>query len=61
MCVSLSQGGEAGPWAEDAASYLSSGSRVSPSPVRNPLSFRIMQAKVVLLDGSLFTCTLEVR
>lgn len=61
VSLSLSQGGEAGPWAEDAASHLSSSSRVSPSPVRNPLSFRTMQAKVVLLDGSLFTCTLEVR
>uniref|UniRef100_A0A671US88 FERM domain-containing protein n=2 Tax=Sparus aurata TaxID=8175 RepID=A0A671US88_SPAAU len=31
------------------------------SPARNPLSFRTMQTKVTLLDGSLFTCTVEKR
>lgn len=42
-------------------SHLSSGVRITRSPARNPLSFRMMQAKVTLLDGSLFTCTVEVR
>lgn len=55
------QGGEGGPSAEDSTSHLSSGSRITRSPARNPLSFRTMQVKVSLLDGSLFTCTVEVR
>lgn len=42
-------------------SHLSSSSRIARSPARNPLSFRTMQTKVTLLDGSLFTYTVEVR
>lgn len=63
------QGGEGGPPqshphsspVEDSTSHLSSTGHITRSPARNPLSFRIMQAKVTLLDGSLFTCTVEVR
>lgn len=63
------QGGEGGAFqsqaqmslGEDSTSHLSSSSRIAHSPARNPLSFRTMQAKVTLLDGSLFTCTVEVR
>ncbi|KAM8822647.1 band 4.1-like protein 3a isoform 9-T9 [Spinachia spinachia] len=63
------QGGEGGPYqkqaqsslAEDSTSQLSSSSRIARSPARNPLSFRTMQTKVSLLDGSLFTCTMEKR
>ncbi|KAI3355608.1 hypothetical protein L3Q82_018447 [Scortum barcoo] len=47
--------------AEDSTSHLSLSSRIARSPARNPLSFRTMQAKVTLLDGSLFTCTVEKR
>uniref|UniRef100_A0A3B4U488 FERM domain-containing protein n=1 Tax=Seriola dumerili TaxID=41447 RepID=A0A3B4U488_SERDU len=47
--------------AEDSTSHLSSSSRIARSPARNPLSFRTMQARVTLLDGSLFTCTVEKR
>ncbi|XP_029282405.1 protein 4.1-like isoform X2 [Cottoperca gobio] len=47
--------------AEDSASHLSSSSRITRSPARNPLSFRTMQSKVTLLDGSVFTCTVEKR
>ncbi|KAK2859739.1 hypothetical protein Q5P01_004359 [Channa striata] len=47
--------------AEDSVSHLSSSSQVAHSPARNPLSFRTMQAKVTLLDGSLFTCNVEKR
>ncbi|XP_056220717.1 band 4.1-like protein 3 isoform X5 [Seriola aureovittata] len=63
------QGGEGVPTqsqaqnslAEDSTSHLSSSSRIARSPARNPLSFRTMQARVTLLDGSLFTCTVEKR
>ncbi|XP_039982855.1 band 4.1-like protein 3a isoform X2 [Xiphias gladius] len=63
------QGGEGVPThnqpqsslAEDSASHLSSSSRIARSPARNPLSFRTMHARVTLLDGSLFTCTVEKR
>uniref|UniRef100_A0A3Q1ILX9 FERM domain-containing protein n=1 Tax=Anabas testudineus TaxID=64144 RepID=A0A3Q1ILX9_ANATE len=63
------QGGEGGPPqshphsspVEDSTSHLSSTGHITRSPARNPLSFRIMQAKVTLLDGSLFTCTVEKR
>uniref|UniRef100_A0A3B4YWK5 FERM domain-containing protein n=1 Tax=Stegastes partitus TaxID=144197 RepID=A0A3B4YWK5_9TELE len=47
--------------AEDSTSHLSSSSRIARSPARNPLSFRTMQTRVTLLDGSLFTCTVEKR
>lgn len=47
--------------AEDSASNLSSSSWIARSPARNSLSFRRMQASVTLLDGSMFTCTVEVR
>ncbi|KAM3860329.1 band 4.1-like protein 3a [Diretmus argenteus] len=47
--------------AEDTASHLSSTNRIARSPARNPLSFRTMQCKVTLLDGSLYTCTIEKR
>ncbi|KAM9391765.1 band 4.1-like protein 3 [Pholidichthys leucotaenia] len=47
--------------AEDSTSHLSVNSRTSHSPGRNPLSFRMVQTRVTLLDGSLFTCTLEKR
>uniref|UniRef100_A0A665TW03 Erythrocyte membrane protein band 4.1-like 3a n=1 Tax=Echeneis naucrates TaxID=173247 RepID=A0A665TW03_ECHNA len=46
---------------EDSTSHLSSSSRIARSPARNPLNFKTMQAKVTLLDGSLFTCTVEKR
>ncbi|XP_030253765.1 protein 4.1-like isoform X5 [Sparus aurata] len=63
------QGGEVRPpqsqprssLADDSSSHLSSNSRIARSPARNPLSFRTMQTKVTLLDGSLFTCTVEKR
>uniref|UniRef100_UPI0037E8B06F band 4.1-like protein 3 isoform X4 n=1 Tax=Semicossyphus pulcher TaxID=241346 RepID=UPI0037E8B06F len=62
------QGGEGVPpqsqgrssLAEDSNSHLSSSSRIARSPART-LSFRTMQARVTLLDGSLFTCTVEKR
>ncbi|XP_018542469.1 protein 4.1 isoform X8 [Lates calcarifer] len=47
--------------AEDSTSHLSSSSRIARSPARHPLSFRTMQTRVTLLDGSLFTCTVEKR
>ncbi|XP_013769902.1 protein 4.1-like isoform X3 [Pundamilia nyererei] len=50
-----------GSLAEDSASNLSSSSWIARSPARNPLSFRTMQARVTLLDGSMFTCTVEKR
>uniref|UniRef100_A0A673AYX1 FERM domain-containing protein n=1 Tax=Sphaeramia orbicularis TaxID=375764 RepID=A0A673AYX1_9TELE len=46
---------------EDSASHLSSSSRIARSPARNPLNFRTMQCKVELLDGTVFSCTMEVR
>ncbi|XP_041824102.1 band 4.1-like protein 3a isoform X2 [Melanotaenia boesemani] len=46
---------------EDSSSHLSSNSRIASSPARIPLSFRTMQTRVTLLDGSLFTCTIEKR
>uniref|UniRef100_A0A3P9CFI2 Erythrocyte membrane protein band 4.1 like 3 n=1 Tax=Maylandia zebra TaxID=106582 RepID=A0A3P9CFI2_9CICH len=55
--VSQAQGSSA----EDSSSNLSSSSWIARSPARNPLSFRTMQARVTLLDGSMFTCTVEVR
>ncbi|XP_061568977.1 band 4.1-like protein 3a isoform X6 [Cololabis saira] len=56
-CQSRAQGS----LAEDSSSQLSSSSRIARSPARNPLSFRTMQARVTLLDGSQFTCTVEKR
>ncbi|XP_069368072.1 band 4.1-like protein 3a isoform X3 [Paralichthys olivaceus] len=53
------QGAEGG--ANDLTTPLSPSARVARSPGRNTLSFRTMQAKVTLLDGSLFTCTVEKR
>ncbi|XP_037549965.1 protein 4.1-like [Nematolebias whitei] len=47
--------------AEDLMSHLSSGSHIAHSPAKTTLSFRTMQTKVTLLDGSLFTCIMEVR
>ncbi|KAK1884251.1 Band 4.1-like protein 3 [Dissostichus eleginoides] len=44
--------------AEDSTSHLSSS--ISRSPGR-ALSFRTMQSRVALLDGSEFTCTVEKR
>lgn len=65
ISTSCQQTGDGGAsqasFSEDSPSHLSSGVRVTRSPARNPLSFRMMQAKVTLLDGSLFTCTVEVR
>lgn len=63
------QGAEAAPsksqaqssLAEDSESNLTTSSRITRSPVRNALSFRTMQTRVTLLDGTLFTCTMEVR
>ncbi|KAM6971545.1 band 4.1-like protein 3 [Tautogolabrus adspersus] len=46
--------------AEDSTSHLSSSSRIARSPART-LSFRTMQTRVTLLDGSLFTCIIEKR
>ncbi|KAF6722144.1 Band 4.1-like protein 3, partial [Oryzias melastigma] len=45
--------------ANDSCSHLSSSSHSTRSPARNPMRFRSMQVKVTLLDGSLFTCTVE--
>uniref|UniRef100_A0A3P8WGJ6 FERM domain-containing protein n=1 Tax=Cynoglossus semilaevis TaxID=244447 RepID=A0A3P8WGJ6_CYNSE len=42
-------------------SHLSSNSTIVRSPARNTLNFWTMQAKVTLLDGSVFTCTVEKR
>ncbi|XP_033971839.1 band 4.1-like protein 3, partial [Trematomus bernacchii] len=42
--------------AEDSTSHLSSSISRSPGRV---LSFRTMQSRVALLDGSEFTCTVE--
>lgn len=47
--------------ANDSLSQLSSSSHITRSPARNPMNFRTMQVRVTLLDGSLFTCTVEVR
>ncbi|XP_038129263.1 protein 4.1-like isoform X3 [Cyprinodon tularosa] len=57
------QGGELArsSLAEDSSSHLSSNSRIARSPARNVLSFRTMQTKVTLLDGTLFTCVVEKR
>uniref|UniRef100_A0AAQ5ZBF2 FERM domain-containing protein n=1 Tax=Amphiprion ocellaris TaxID=80972 RepID=A0AAQ5ZBF2_AMPOC len=63
------QGAEEGPvhshaqssLAEDSTSHLSSSSWIARSPARNPLIFRTMQTRVTLLDGSLFSCTVEKR
>lgn len=61
-CVQSRDGGTSlASSSQDSPTHLSSGVRVTRSPARNPLSFRMMQAKVTLLDGSLFTCTVEVR
>ncbi|KAM6953740.1 band 4.1-like protein 3a [Aplochiton taeniatus] len=46
---------------EDRASHLSSASKISRSPARTNRSFRNMQCKVTLLDGSDYTCTMEKR
>ncbi|CAB1439671.1 unnamed protein product [Pleuronectes platessa] len=46
---------------DDLSVPLSPSGRVARSPGRKTLSFRTMQAKVTLLDGSLFTCTVEKR
>uniref|UniRef100_A0A1A8GW48 Erythrocyte membrane protein band 4.1-like 3 n=1 Tax=Nothobranchius korthausae TaxID=1143690 RepID=A0A1A8GW48_9TELE len=46
---------------EDPTSHMTSSSHITRSPVRNPLSFRMMHVKVTLLDGSLFTCNMEKR
>uniref|UniRef100_A0A7N9AQ38 Erythrocyte membrane protein band 4.1-like 3a n=1 Tax=Mastacembelus armatus TaxID=205130 RepID=A0A7N9AQ38_9TELE len=51
------QGGP--PSLPDDSSHLSSSGRVATA--RNPLTFRTMQARVTLLDGVLFTCTVEKR
>ncbi|XP_024917318.1 band 4.1-like protein 3 [Cynoglossus semilaevis] len=45
----------------DMPSHLSSNSTIVRSPARNTLNFWTMQAKVTLLDGSVFTCTVEKR
>ncbi|XP_078794471.1 band 4.1-like protein 3 isoform X4 [Oryzias latipes] len=45
--------------ANDSLSQLSSSSHITRSPARNPMNFRTMQVRVTLLDGSLFTCTVE--
>ncbi|XP_047205572.1 band 4.1-like protein 3a isoform X8 [Girardinichthys multiradiatus] len=47
--------------AEDSSSHLSSNSHIARSPARNVLSFRTMQTRVTLLDGTLFTCIVEKR
>ncbi|XP_061522043.1 protein 4.1-like isoform X7 [Phycodurus eques] len=60
--------GEGGPsqnrclsLADERSGHLSSSGLVAPSPVRRSLSFRTMQTKVTLLDGSVFSCTMEKR
>ncbi|XP_067342414.1 protein 4.1-like isoform X2 [Channa argus] len=57
----LTQSQAHGSLAEDSVSHLSSSSQVAHSPARNPLSFRTMQARVTLLDGSLFAFNVEKR
>ncbi|XP_061614345.1 protein 4.1-like isoform X3 [Phyllopteryx taeniolatus] len=47
--------------ADELSGHLSSSGLVAPSPVRRSLSFRTMQTKVTLLDGSVFSCTMEKR
>ncbi|CAL8399746.1 unnamed protein product [Arctogadus glacialis] len=46
---------------EDTASYLSSTSRIAGSPARSVLRFGIMQTRVTLLDGAVYTCSIEKR
>ncbi|XP_034427947.1 band 4.1-like protein 3a isoform X5 [Hippoglossus hippoglossus] len=55
------EGGATQIQTDDLSIPLSPSGRVARSPGRNTLSFRTMQAKVTLLDGSLFTCTVEKR
>ncbi|KAK0134167.1 Band 4.1-like protein 3 [Merluccius polli] len=45
---------------EDTASFLSSTSRIAGSPAR-VLRFGIMQTRVTLLDGAVYTCSIEKR
>ncbi|XP_061661365.1 protein 4.1-like isoform X7 [Syngnathoides biaculeatus] len=47
--------------ADEQSGHLLSSGPVAPSPVRRSLSFRTMQTKVTLLDGSVFSCTMEKR
>ncbi|XP_051910360.1 protein 4.1-like isoform X1 [Hippocampus zosterae] len=47
----------AGEWSAAA----SAGGPLAPAPGRRALSFRSVQTKVTLLDGSVFSCTLEKR
>uniref|UniRef100_H2RTZ0 Erythrocyte membrane protein band 4.1 like 3 n=1 Tax=Takifugu rubripes TaxID=31033 RepID=H2RTZ0_TAKRU len=60
-CLQNRDAGVSQTFNEDSTSHLSSGVRITRSPARNPLSFRMMQTRVTLLDGSLFTCTVEKR
>ncbi|KAM9775366.1 band 4.1-like protein 3 isoform 4-T4 [Syngnathus typhle] len=45
----------------DRGLSLATDQSASSTPVRRSLSFRTMQTKVTLLDGSVFSCTLEKR
>ncbi|KAJ0022624.1 hypothetical protein NQD34_014758 [Periophthalmus magnuspinnatus] len=47
--------------ADDSSSQQSSVSHLTRSPPVRALSFRTMQCRVTLLDGSIFTCVLEKR
>ncbi|XP_077410810.1 uncharacterized protein LOC144040478 isoform X3 [Vanacampus margaritifer] len=53
VAAAPTQLGEGVPWADERSAQR--------SPVRRSLSFRTMQTKVTLLDGSVFSCTLEKR
>ncbi|KAG7253535.1 hypothetical protein CRUP_005569, partial [Coryphaenoides rupestris] len=44
---------------EDSASFLSSSNRITGSPARSVLRFGIMTTRVTLLDGAVYTCTIE--
>uniref|UniRef100_A0A1A7YUN7 Erythrocyte membrane protein band 4.1-like 1 n=1 Tax=Iconisemion striatum TaxID=60296 RepID=A0A1A7YUN7_9TELE len=46
---------------EDPTIHMTSSSHITRSPARNPLTFRMMQTRVTLLDGSMFTCNVEKR
>ncbi|XP_077364573.1 uncharacterized protein LOC144009007 isoform X2 [Festucalex cinctus] len=57
----LGEGGPSHYRGVPLADERSASGPVGPSPVRRSLSFRTMQTKVTLLDGSVFSCTLEKR
>lgn len=49
------------PSEEDGASHWSSSSKLTRSPVKVTKKPKNMQCKITLLDGSDYTCVVEVR